>query len=82
MVVVIMIAAVVLIAPEKRWRRQSVNLILLGFIVLASGPLFLQTNSLENRCQLASLWIIILLERISAFHPLQSDRNKVVIAGP
>ena len=46
--------------------------------MLASGPLFLQTNSLENRCQLASLWIIILLERITAIHPLQSGRNKVV----
>ncbi len=78
MVVAMTIALVVLIAPEQRWRRQNVNLVLLGLVVLASGPLFLQTNSLENSCQLASLWIIVLLERLSAIHLLQSNRNKIV----
>ena len=63
MVVAMTIALVLLIAPKQRRRRQSVNLVLLGFVVLASGPLFLQTNSLENNCQLASLWIIVLLEK-------------------
>lgn len=78
MIVAMAVAAIVLMAPEQRWRRQNINLTLLTLLVLASGPLFLQTNSLENRCQLASLWIIILLERITAIHPLQSGRNKVV----
>ena len=78
MVVAMTIAVILLIAPGQRWRRQNVDLVLLGLIVLASGPLFLQTNSLENTCQLASLWIIVLLERLSAIHPLQSDKSKVV----
>ena len=78
MVVATTIALILLIAREQRWQRQNVNLVLLGLIVLASGPLFLQTNSLENTCQLASLWIIVLLERLSAIHPLQSGRNKIV----
>lgn len=64
--------------PAKRWHRQTVSFALLTIIVLASGPLFLQTNSLENRCQLASLWLIILLEKVSAIH-LSLHRKKTTI---
>jgi hypothetical protein len=78
MVVAMSIAMILLTALKQRRQRQNINLVLLGLIVLASGPLFLQTNSLENTCQLASLWIIVLLDRISALHPLQVDKSKVV----
>ena len=75
-IVIVMALAIFLLKPpgENRSRRVVV-LSILTLIVLASGPLFLQTNSLENRCQLASLWIIILLDPISALHPrLQSKK--------
>ncbi|HEY1578619.1 MAG TPA: hypothetical protein VGF82_16245 [Terracidiphilus sp.] len=79
LVIATTIAIVMLTAPEQRRQRQTVTLVLLSLIVLASGPLFLQTNSLENRAQLASLWIIILLERISAMHQRVADKRVTVI---
>ena len=79
LVIAITLALVVLIPPEQRRQRQTVTLVLLSLIVLASGPLFLQTNSLENRAQLASLWIIILLERVSAIHLHVADKRVTVI---
>jgi hypothetical protein len=72
-------AITVLISPQRRWSRQTVSLIVLSFIVLVSGLLFLQTNSLENRCQLASLWTIILFEQISAIH-LRVKTQEITVA--
>jgi hypothetical protein len=66
-------------APTDRFRRKNLLLILLTFVVLASGPLFLQTNSLENRCQLALLWVIILLEQVSAIHLRTHEKLVTVI---
>jgi hypothetical protein len=79
LVVAMTIAIVVLLAPERRRQPRTITLVLLSLIVLASGPLFLQTNSLENRAQLASLWVIILLERISAMHLRAADKRATVI---
>ena len=77
LVAAMIIAIVVLIAPRERRRRDIMTLVLLSLIVLASGPLFLATNSLENRCQLASLWSIVLLDQVSALH-LRLKDNKIV----
>jgi len=71
------ITVLIFTEPGKRKGRNVITLVLISLIVLLSGPLFLATNSLENRCQLASLWIIILLERVSALH-LQISEKKVV----
>jgi len=62
------LGVIILSMPQQRRRGKITTLALLSFIVLASGPLFLQTNSLENRCQLASLWIIVLLDPVSELH--------------
>jgi len=75
-----MLAAVVaMIGPAKRWHRPIWTLVLLTLIVLASGPLFLQTNTLEDRCLLASLWAIVLLEPISAAHLHAKNKLLTVI---
>lgn len=79
LVIAMTLAIVLLTAPEQRRQRQIVTVVLLSLIVLASGPLFLQTNSLENRAQLASLWVIILLEQISAIHLRIADKRFTVI---
>jgi len=62
------VAVLILTAPSQRSRSGMMALALFSLIVLASGPLFLATNSLENRCQLASLWMILLLDRLSTLH--------------
>lgn len=75
--VILMTAAIVFIAShEERQSAKMRTLVLLGLVVLASGPLFLQTNSFENRCELASLWIIVLLDPISSLH-LRLRANKI-----
>lgn len=78
LVVAMTIAIFVLLAPERRRQPQTMTLVLLSLITLASGPLFLQTNSLENRSHLASLWIIILLEQTSVMH-LRIAEKRVTI---
>jgi hypothetical protein len=77
LVLAMTLAIVALIVSKRGWDRQMATLTALSFLVLASGPLFLQTNSLENRCELASLWIIILLERVTALH-LEITEHKMV----
>ncbi len=67
-VVAMMAGTIALNNPAERRDRKTFTLILLTVLVLASGPLFLQTDSLENRCQLASLLVILLLDQISAAH--------------
>lgn len=79
LVIAMAIAIVVLLPPVRRRQSQTITLFLLSLIVLASGPLFLQTNSLENRSQLASFWVIVLLERISALHLHARDKRVTVI---
>ena len=68
LVIAMAVGVVILSTPRQRSQGKILTLALLTFIVLASGPLFLQTNSLENRCQLASLWIIVLLDPVSELH--------------
>ncbi|HEY2470974.1 MAG TPA: hypothetical protein VGI45_24480 [Terracidiphilus sp.] len=79
LVVAMTVAAVVMIAPRERRRREFWTLTLLSLVVLASGPFFLQTNSMENSCQLASLWIIILVERMTAIHPRMKEKSVTVV---
>lgn len=67
------------VPPGQRFQRKPITLALLTFVVLGTGPLLLQTNSLENRCDLASLWIIILLEQVSAIHFRIREKNVTVI---
>ena len=67
----------VLVRPAERRHHKQITMGLISLIVLASGPIFLATNSLENHCQLASLWIIILLDRVSALH-LRIRDSKIV----
>ena len=76
LVLAMIVAIIAIEAPVTRWRRQTLTLTALTFIVLASGPLFVQMNSLENRCQLAPLLIIILLDPISIAH--SQTKNKLL----
>jgi hypothetical protein len=76
LVAALMVTLLVLAAPARRWNRRSITLVALSCIVLASGPLFLQTNTLENRCTLASLWVIILVEQITAMHLQIREKQK------
>jgi hypothetical protein len=70
------VALLLLLKRQELRRRQTVTLVILSIVVLASGPFFVLTNSLENRAELASLWIIILLDRISEIH-LRPHGNKM-----
>lgn len=76
LVILMTIAVVSFRKPAERWNRGTLTLVALGFLVLASGPLFLQTNSLENKCTLAALWVIILLEQVTAIHLRVPDSQK------
>jgi hypothetical protein len=76
LVIAMALGVVILSPPQERRHGRILTLTLLSVIVLASGPLFLQTNSLENRCQLASLWIIVLLDPVSELH-LRLKANKL-----
>lgn len=76
LVLALTIALVYFASAQERRARELKAIVLFGVVVLASGPLFLQTNSLENRCELASLWIIILLDPLSAIH-LKTASNKL-----
>ena len=78
MIAVITVAIIMLTPPAKRTNPQSVNLVVLTIIVLASGPLFIQTNAMENGCELAPLWIVILLDRLSSIH-LRTDKKIVTV---
>ena len=77
LVVAMCLAILILTPPGERPRRDMLTLTLFSLIVLASGPLFLATNSLENRCQLAFLWIMILLDKVSSLH-LRLREHKIV----
>jgi hypothetical protein len=77
-VAVIAVGAVWLTPPARRWHRENRTLAVLSLIVLASGPLFIQTNALENSCELAPLWIIILLDRVSSIHLLTENKIATV----
>ncbi len=79
LVIAMMAAIMAMRRPDQRWSRQTLIFAMLTLIVLASGPLFLQTNSLENRCLLASLWIIILLDQVCAIHPLAKEKLITVV---
>lgn len=73
--------AIIFFAGRKaRWARANATLAMLSLVVLASGPLFLETNSLENRCQMASLWVIILLDRVTAEHLRRTDLKVLTLA--
>lgn len=76
LVIVMVLAFIAFRSPTERWTRETVTHLALGCLVLASGPLFLQTNSLENKCTLASLWIIILLDQVTAIHLRVPDKQK------
>lgn len=80
MVLVGTVALVYLTEPEKRLQRQSVTFTILSLIVLLSGPFFVQTNALESGCELAPLWLIILLDRLSAIH-LRRTESKGLTMG-
>lgn len=80
MVVAATVAILFFAGREERWTRANVTLAMLSLVVLASGPLFLETNSLENRCQLASLWVIILLDRVTAEHLRRTDLKVLTLA--
>jgi hypothetical protein len=76
-VIAITTAMILASSPRGRASSQLRTLMLLGLVVLASGPIFLQTNALENRCQLASLWIMVLLDPISSMH-LRMASHKLI----
>ena len=80
LVIAMVLTVIMLASPRERRQRQMFTVVLLTLVVLASGPLFLQTNSLENRCQLASLWIIVLLDPISALHLRLASKKVVTLA--
>ena len=77
-IVIAATVTLVVVAARQERRESRLNIfVLLSIVVLSSGPLFLQTNSLENRCELASLWIILLLDPITALH-LRADTRKLI----
>jgi len=76
LVILMMLGLIAFRSPAERWNRETVTHLFLGCLVLASGPLFLQTNSLENKCTLAGLWIIILLDQVTAIHLRVPDKQK------
>jgi hypothetical protein len=78
LVIAMMLALIVLAGPARRWNRKMLTLAGLSCIVLGSGPLFLQTDTLESGCTLASLWIIILLEQVTARHLCIGEKQKQV----
>jgi hypothetical protein len=77
MVVAGIIALIYFTSPGRRLRRPTATFTLLSLVVLASGPFFVQTNALESGCQLATLWLIIMLERLSAIH-LKRNEGKIL----
>jgi hypothetical protein len=59
--VLMTVAVILLLAPGRLRQRRTINIFLLGSVVIASTPLFMRTDSGETHCQLATLWAIILV---------------------
>ena len=77
LVAVLMVAVIVTRSTAERWNRQALTLIALTCIVLASGALFLTTDTLESECTLAFLWTIVLLEQVAAVHLRVPESQKL-----
>jgi hypothetical protein len=76
--VLLTVAAILLIAPGRLRHRRAITTFLLGGIVIVSTPFFLNTDSGETHCQLASLWAIVLLAALAAV--FRDSKEKVAIA--
>lgn len=76
--VLLTVAAILLLAPGKLRHRRAISIFLLGSIIIVSTPFFLNTDSGETHCQLASLWAIILMAALAA--AFRESKEKVAVA--
>lgn len=77
---IVTVVAVLLIARGKLWQRQTVRVALLGGLVLATGPMFAETNAGESGCPLATLWVILLLGMLAAVYSQCSQKAAIATA--
>jgi hypothetical protein len=73
------VVAILLIVRGRLFQRYAVRVFLLGGAVIAIGPLLCQTNFGETSCQLASLWLIVLLGLLIAAYPQSKEKIAVSV---
>lgn len=73
------VIAALLIARDSLKQRFAKRLLVLGGVVIATGPLLMLTNMSEDSCRLASLWMIVLLGMLTAVYPLCKEKAAISV---